>query len=142
MACGPAQKEGDKKIGIKNVPNNFATSLKYNTRVTRQSVPILWLVNSKPIPYQRTVFVCTNVREDGRLACANPGQGGDKICEKLKAHIKEAGFKGKVRVARSGCLDLCAQGPNLFVYPDNLWYSHVKEEDLPELIKRIARGEG
>ena len=95
-------------------------------------------MQAKNIPYRKTVFVCTNKREDGRIACANPGQGGDEICEKLKVYVNQAGLKGKVRVARSGCLDLCAQGPNVFVYPDGQWCSGVQEEDLPALIKSIS----
>lgn len=94
-------------------------------------------MNSKAIPYQRTVFVCTNTRDEGKIACANPGRAGKNICEKLKAYVKEAGMKGNIRVARSGCLDLCAQGPNIFIYPDNLWYSQVKEEDLPQIMAKI-----
>ena len=90
------------------------------------------------VPYRKTVFVCTNVRTDGRVACANPGRGGDLLCKKLKEMAKAAGLKGKVRVARSGCLDLCAQGPNLFVYPDGTWHSGVREEDLPEILKKIS----
>ena len=90
------------------------------------------------VPYRRTVFVCVNVRSDGRVACANPGRGGDKICEALKEGAQKAGLKGKVRVARSGCLDLCAQGPNIFIYPEGEWHSGVKLEDVPELLKKIA----
>ena len=95
-------------------------------------------MEKKSVPYRRTVFVCTNVRTDGRAACANPGRGGDEICEALKHAVKKAGLKGKVRVARSGCLDLCAQGPNLFLYPEGEWRSGVTLEDVPELVKEIA----
>jgi (2Fe-2S) ferredoxin len=90
------------------------------------------------IPYRRTVFVCTNARTDGRVACANEGRCGKELCEALKEKIKEMGLKGKIRVARSGCLDLCAQGPNLFIYPDGDWYSGVRLDDIPEILKRIA----
>ena len=96
-------------------------------------------MTTKKIPYEKTVFVCANTREGGKVACANPGRGGDIICEKLKTYVKEAGLGGRVRVARSGCLNLCSQGPNLFIYPDGIWYSGVTEADLPELIKKIGR---
>lgn len=95
-------------------------------------------MEKKPVPYRRTVFVCTNVRAGGKVACANPGRGGDDVCQALKEEVKKAGLKGKVRVARSGCLDLCARGPNLFVYPEGEWFSGVKPEDVPELVSRIA----
>ena len=92
----------------------------------------------KPVPYRTTVFVCTNVRSDGRTACANPGRGGDAICEALKHGIKKAGLKDRVRVARSGCLDRCAEGPNLFVYPSGEWCSGVSPEDVPGLLEKLS----
>src|SRR6476660_5104388 len=90
----------------------------------------------RKVPYQKTLFVCTNTRE-GKVACANAGRGGDAICEKLKELVKEKGLKGRVRVARSGCLDRCAEGPNAFLYPDGIWYSGITEADLPELMKKL-----
>lgn len=82
------------------------------------------------------IFVCTNVREGGKIACANPGRGGDLLCAKLKAYVGEAGLKGRVRVVRSGCLDLCAQGPNLMVWPEGVWYKGVSEADLPAILTK------
>ncbi|MDE2313108.1 MAG: (2Fe-2S) ferredoxin domain-containing protein [Elusimicrobia bacterium] len=94
-------------------------------------------MDKKPIPYKKTVFVCTNVRTDGREACANPGRGGAELCEALKKAVKDAGLKGKIRVAKSGCLDLCAHGPNLFLYPGGEWRSGVKPEDAPEILRDL-----
>lgn len=96
-------------------------------------------MEKKGVPYRKTVFVCTNARQDGRVACANPGRGGDKICEALKEEVKKRGLKGKVRVARSGCLDLCEKGPNLFIYPDGEWRSGVTLQDVPELAEKLER---
>jgi (2Fe-2S) ferredoxin len=94
-------------------------------------------VKKAAVPYRRTVFVCTNVRADGRVACANPGRGGAEICESLKNAVKKLGLKGRVRVARSGCLDLCEKGPNLFIYPDGEWRSGLTEQDVPEVIELL-----
>ena len=33
-------------------------------------------MDKKPIPYEKTVFVCTHARADGRVSCGNPGRGG------------------------------------------------------------------
>lgn len=93
------------------------------------------------IPYLKTVFVCTNTRTDGRAACANPGRGGDAICRKLKEMVNAAGLKSKIRVARSGCLDLCAPGPNLFIYPDGIWCSSVRDEDVPQIVEKLLQPE-
>lgn len=95
-------------------------------------------MDKKPVPFKKTVFVCTNVREGGRVACANPGRGGLELCAALKAGVKQAGLKGKVRVARSGCLDLCEQGPNAFLYPSGEWFSGLTEADVPALVEKLA----
>ena len=94
-------------------------------------------MEKRPVPYRKTVFVCTNVRTDGRVACANPGRGGDVVCKLLKEEVKKAGLKNHIRVARSGCLDICSRGPNLFIYPDGECYSGVQESDAPELLRKI-----
>lgn len=96
-------------------------------------------MEKKDVPYSRTVFVCTNARAEGRVACANPGREGMQICEALKDEVKKAGLKGTVRVAKSGCLDLCEKGPNLFIYPDNEWRSGVSIADVPALVEKIKK---
>ena len=94
-------------------------------------------MEKQPIPFRRTIFVCTNVRENG-VACGNPGRGGLEICAGLKAGIKEAGLKKEIRVARSGCLDQCAKGPNLFTYPDEEFLSGLSPADVPSLLKKFS----
>ena len=51
-------------------------------------------------------------------------------------------LKGRVRVARSGCLDLCEKGPNAFLYPEGRWYSGLKPEDVPALLAEVSTGSG
>lgn len=97
-------------------------------------------MRGRKVPYSKTVFICTNVRTDGRIACANPGRGGKELCEALKEEVKRRGLKGTVRVARSGCLDLCAQGPNLFIYPDGEWYGGARLEDVPAILEKLVPG--
>lgn len=95
-------------------------------------------MDKKPVPFRKTVFVCVNARDGGRVACGNPGRGGLELCESLKHAVKEKGLKGKVRVAKSGCLDLCEKGPNAFVYPDGEWLSDVTAADVPEIVKKLS----
>ncbi|MDX6769694.1 MAG: (2Fe-2S) ferredoxin domain-containing protein [Elusimicrobiota bacterium] len=96
-------------------------------------------MEKKPVPYRRTLFVCTHAREEGgRVSCAAPGRAGVAVCEALKEGVKAAGLKGKVRVARSGCLDLCEQGPNAFLYPSGEWFSGLAPEDAPAIVAKLA----
>lgn len=89
------------------------------------------------VPYQKTVFVCTHSRDDGRISCANPGRVGAEICSILKKGIKDADLKGKIRIVKSGCLDLCAQGPNLLIYPEGEWRAGVTVEDAKTLLNEL-----
>ena len=91
----------------------------------------------RKIPYRKTVFVCTHQRAGGRAACANEGKDGEAICAALKAAIKQAGLKHEIRVARSGCLDLCEKAQR-FCLPAGLWHCRLTQDDVPALIKSLV----
>ncbi len=74
-----------------------------------------------------------NQREPGKTCCAE--RGAERILEKLKGFVRANGLKGRVRVSRSGCMDLCEQGVTVMVYPDNRWYSHVTLETAHQIIE-------
>ena len=97
-------------------------------------------MKNDPVPYRKTVFVCTHARADGRVSCGNPGRGGLELCEALKRGVKTLGLKGKLRVARSGCLDLCEKGPNVFLYPDGRWLSDLTPDDADGIIREFFPG--
>jgi (2Fe-2S) ferredoxin len=97
-------------------------------------------MDKRPVPYVKTLFVCTNQRAAGeKTACANPGKDGLKLAEALKSAVKQAGLKGRVRVAKSGCLDLCEKGPNAFLYPDGDWFCGLSASDAPALIEKLVK---
>ena len=90
--------------------------------------------------FLRHVFVCENRRppDDPRGCCA--GKGSEAIRQALKAELKRRGLKGTVRANAAGCLDACAHGPSLVVYPEGVWYGHVTVEDVPEIVERHLLG--
>jgi len=48
---------------------------------------------------------------------------------------------GKVRINSAGCLDRCAQGPVIVVYPEAVWYTYVDQEDIDEIVEsHLAQG--
>ncbi|OGS39491.1 MAG: hypothetical protein A2506_02735 [Elusimicrobia bacterium RIFOXYD12_FULL_66_9] len=97
-------------------------------------------MRARPIPYLKTVFVCTHTRDDGRVSCADPGRSGLEVCAALKDEAAKSGLKGRVRVVRSGCLGLCEHGPNAFVYPEGEWLSGLSASDAPEIVKKLHDG--
>jgi (2Fe-2S) ferredoxin len=60
--------------------------------------------------------------------------GSEEVVEELRKVCKERNLKGKVRVVRSGCLDLCAFGPNMMIWPEGLWYMKVTKTDVPQIV--------
>ena len=86
-------------------------------------------------PYVCHVFVCTNDRRGVRKSCAD----GDSpaLRAALKGKIADRGWKPRVRVSQSGCLGLCAQGPNVVIYPQKIWFSQVGMGDIPVILQKI-----
>jgi (2Fe-2S) ferredoxin len=90
-------------------------------------------------PYLCHIFVCSNVRPGNP---ANPGcgaKGGDRLKDKLKESANARGWNGKVRISTSGCLGLCAQGPNVLLYPQGIWFSDVTEADLETILETAGQ---
>ena len=85
--------------------------------------------------FRHHVFVCENVLppEDPRGCCA--AKGSPAIREALKAELARRGLKKTVRANAAGCLDACADGPSIVVYPEGVWYGHVRVEDVPEIVE-------
>lgn len=91
----------------------------------------------RPQPYKRQIFICINNRKGESPSCGY--SGGEDIAEELKKVAKEMNLKGKLRVARSGCFDLCAFGPNMMIWPEGLWFMKVTKEDLPKIIETYMK---
>jgi (2Fe-2S) ferredoxin len=56
--------------------------------------------------------------------------------EELRRVVKARNLKGKVRVVRSGGLDVCAFGPNMMIWPEGLWHMKATKEDVPQIIDK------
>ena len=92
--------------------------------------------------FQRHVFVCTNERAPGNPKGCCKSKGSEAVRDELKKRVAEAGLKGIVRANAAGCLDQCATGVTVVVYPEQVWYGHVTVDDVPELVDRhILKGE-
>ena len=88
-------------------------------------------MNTSNPKFKKHIFVCENQRESG--ACC--GSQGAEIREALKKRIKEKGASGQIRVCRSGCLDVCSEGPNVLLMPDNAWFKGVSLKDVEEIVR-------
>ena len=76
--------------------------------------------------YRAHVLVC------GGTGCSSSGSA--TLIERFNEKIAEAGLDKEVKVIRTGCFGLCEAGPVVIVYPDGTFYSHVKPEDVDEIV--------
>lgn len=85
--------------------------------------------------YQYHVFFCLNKRLDGEPCCQD--KGAEVAFDHMKSRIKKMGLNGagKVRINRAGCLNRCSEGPLLVVYPQEVWYTFIDNEDIDEIIE-------
>jgi len=86
-------------------------------------------------PYACHVFVCTNDRQGRRKSCAD--DNGVQIRQILKEEVTNRGWKPQVRVSQCGCLGLCADGPNVILYPQKIWFSEVSENDVSKVLEAV-----
>jgi (2Fe-2S) ferredoxin len=90
-------------------------------------------------PFKYHVYVCTQEKPDGAPCCA--ARGSAQVLDALRAEIGKAGLDGEVQVTTCGSIGLCERGPNMVVYPEGVWYSGVKVEDVPEIVREhFGRG--
>jgi (2Fe-2S) ferredoxin len=90
--------------------------------------------------FARHLFICTNQRAagDARGCCAD--KGSLAVAEAFKQRLHERGLKRIVRANKSGCLDQCARGVTVVVYPEGIWYGGVTLADVDEIIERHVIG--
>lgn len=82
--------------------------------------------------YQYHLFFCTHERDDGRAYCQQ--QDAQSLRDYAKQRVKELKIK-QVRVNNAGCLNRCALGPMLVIYPEGIWYQYQTKEDIDEIIE-------
>jgi (2Fe-2S) ferredoxin len=89
---------------------------------------------------ERHVFVCINQREPGNPKGDCASKGGEAVREEFKRQLHDRGLKGRMRANAAGCLDQCARGVTVVVYPEQVWYGGVRREDVSEIVEQHLIG--
>jgi (2Fe-2S) ferredoxin len=75
------------------------------------------------------------------FVCATPGEGrcgakgGGELLEAFREDVSRRGFS-PTAVLRNACTRRHEEGPVVFIYPDDVWYTRVKLEEVPEIVER------
>ena len=84
-------------------------------------------------PFHYHVYVCDQKKPEGIPCC--PARGSAATLEALRKEVAARGLLDEVQITTCGSLGVCERGPNLVVYPEGVWYSGVRPEDVPELVE-------
>jgi len=100
-------------------------------------------------PFRYHVYACDQKKPEGAPSCT--ARGSAAVIEALRREIAAQGLSESVQLTTCGSVGLCERGPNLVVYPEGYWYSGVRPEDVPEIVRehfgngrpvaRLASGE-
>jgi len=74
--------------------------------------------------------VCATLGE-GRCGA----KGGGELLEAFRNEVDRRGFTPTV-VLRNACTRRHEEGPVVFIYPDDVWYTRVKLQDVPQIVER------
>ncbi|MGQ0810985.1 MAG: (2Fe-2S) ferredoxin domain-containing protein [Nitrospiraceae bacterium] len=88
------------------------------------------------------IVVCTNSRPPGHPTPSCGAAGSAGLLMAFNMGLMQRGIMpGDILVTGSACLGPCEQGPTVVVYPDGIWYSKVKEDDVPAILdEHIGKG--
>jgi (2Fe-2S) ferredoxin len=87
------------------------------------------------IGYEKHVFVCLNERPpDNPRGCCK-ARGAEEVLAAFKTLVAQKGLGTRMRTQKAGCLDYCAHGVTVVVYPEGVWYGGVTPADVPEIVE-------
>jgi len=87
---------------------------------------------SRKDPEKPAIAICSGAGCDGL------GNGG--VIRAFEEEIEKRGLAGRVDIRATGCHGMCEQGPNVVIYPAEIYYVKVTPEDVPEIVKQTVQG--
>lgn len=83
--------------------------------------------------YTKHVFICANQKAEGKKCCGEAH--GMELVNAFRDELKKRELNIEIRAQKAGCLDVCALGPSLVVYPEGVFYGNVQLQDVNEIIE-------
>ncbi|MDP4177947.1 MAG: NADH-quinone oxidoreductase subunit NuoF [Bacillota bacterium] len=99
---------------------------------------------SKDLLQLRDLDFKANTEKKDILICGGTGckaSNSEEIESNFKAEVEKLGLSSKITVSITGCFGFCEKGPIVKVSPDDVFYIHVKPEDVKEIVEEhILKG--
>ena len=87
---------------------------------------------SRKDPEKPAIAICSGA------GCHGLGNGG--VIRDFEEEIEKHGLAGTVDIRATGCHGMCEQGPNVVIYPEEIYYVKVTPEDVAEIVKQTVQG--
>ena len=100
-------------------------------------------IKSMEIRLDRTVNPATEGGKIHILVCGVAGcasSGSLKIADEIEEQIKKHNLGMDVKVIKTGCFGLCAEGPIMMICPEHVMYTKVAPEDVAEIFESHILG--
>ncbi|QIN82666.1 (2Fe-2S) ferredoxin domain-containing protein [Rubrobacter tropicus] len=78
----------------------------------------------------RQIFVCATPGE-GRCGA----KGGEELLEAFRSEVERRGVSSST-ILRNACTRRHEEGPVVFVFPDDVWYTRVTPDEVPRIVER------
>ena len=82
--------------------------------------------NKENKSFSKIVTLCA-----GTGCCAS---GCLSVVASLREELKNKALSEKIKIRATGCHGFCEQGPLMVIEPDNIFYCHIKPEDVAEIV--------
>lgn len=89
-------------------------------------------VDPSPENHRIDILVC------GVAGCAS--SGSLKVADAIEEQIQQNKLGEEVKVIKTGCFGLCAEGPIVMVCPEHVMYTKVTPEDVREIFETHIKG--
>jgi len=81
--------------------------------------------------YTKTITLCA-----GTGCCAS---GCLAVLTSLHSELEREGLTEKIKIRTTGCHGFCEQGPLMVIEPQNLFYCHIKPDDVSEIVSQTLK---
>jgi (2Fe-2S) ferredoxin len=88
--------------------------------------------------FKKHIFICTNDKPAPKKCCSS--ERGSELIDAFKKSLTEKGLNTEIRAQKAGCLDACAFGPAMVIYPEGTYYGNVTLADVEEIVEKHLVG--
>ncbi len=91
---------------------------------------------------KRRIYICDSHKPKihGGGCCSD--KGSQDLLQSFTHHIHAQGLNGKVELILTTCLSNCLTGISVRIWPDQVYYGRVKEDDVSTIVEQhLIEGE-